>query len=184
MSKLSKWFPFKRGEKVPVKRGEAQKQQATAPLAQLQRDINRAFESFWNDPFGSMLARPFAPFESLDEWFGDFAPSTFTPSIDIADKGKNIEVTAELPGMTADDVELQLSDNVLTLRGEKKLEDTKEEEGYYRTERSYGYFQRTIPLPVEVDGEKAEANFKDGVLTVRLPKVKEETKRRIEVKSS
>jgi HSP20 family protein len=152
-------------------------------VAQLQRDINRAFESFWNEPFSAMLRRPFSAFDRMDSWFGDFSSSSFSPSIDVADEGKKLKITAELPGMSADDIELHVRENVLTLKGEKKVEESREEEGFYRTERSYGYFQRSIPLPVEVDDEHAEAEFKNGVLTVRLPKTKTEKGRHIEVKS-
>lgn len=182
MTKLSKWFPFKRGDKkVPIKRDEGQ---ASAPVAQLQRDINRAFDGFWNDPFSSMMRRPFSMRDRMDDWFGDFSPSSFSPSIDIADEGKQLKITAELPGMSAEDIELHLKDNMLTLKGEKKIEESKEEEGFYRTERSYGYFQRSIPLPVEVDDEHAEAMFKKGVLTVRIPKTETEKGKQIEVKSA
>jgi len=93
-----------------------------------------------------------------------------TPHVDISDKGKELKVSVELPGMDKDDVEVNLDDNALTIRGEKKSEETEEKEGYYMSERSYGAFQRIIPLPVEVDPEKVKAKFKKGVLNIVLPK--------------
>jgi len=87
----------------------------------------------------------------MDEWLGDFSPRMFSPTIDIADEPKHYRVTAELPGMTAGDVELEVEDNALLISGEKKLEQSDDESGYYRTERSWGRFERVIPLPSRVD---------------------------------
>jgi len=93
-------------------------------------------------------------------------------------------VTAELPGLEEEDVEVELSDEGLTIRGEKKQEQEERGEGYYRAERTYGAFQRFIDLPCEVDGEKAEAEFRNGILTVILPKRPEEqgNRKKIQIK--
>lgn len=135
------------------------------------------FDRVLADPF-SALTHGWPDIAGLDRWYGDFSPAKFAPSIDIADEKKHLRITAELPGLEEKDVDLTVQEGVLVIRGEKKLENVTEEDGYYRTECSYGSFERAIPLPVEVDAERAEATFKRGVLTVRLPKVGGETARR------
>lgn len=165
MKSLKKWLPFKRGEKdVPVKHA-ASSSEHNHPLMQMRREMDTLFDRFMNDPFGMSLWST-----DFDGWYGDFSPTRFAPSIDIADEKKHIRVTAELPGMEEKDVQVTLNDDALVIRGEKKLEETHEDEGYYRTERSYGVFERAIPLPVEIDVDRVEATFKKGLLTVRLPK--------------
>ena len=122
----------------------------------------------------------------MDRWFGDFSPSRFSPSVEVSDEGKALKVTAELPGMEKDDVKLQLEGNMLVISGEKKSESENKDEGVFRTERYYGYFQRAVPLPEDVDREKAEADFKKGVLTIVLPKTAEtiESRRTIPINAS
>jgi HSP20 family protein len=92
------------------------------------------------------------------------------PRVDAADTDKEIKVSVELPGLDDNDIEVSLTKETLTIKGEKKEEKGKD---YYRSERSFGSFTRTIPLPVEIDAEKAEASSKKGVLTVNLPKTKQ-----------
>ena len=96
--------------------------------------------------------------------------------MDVAEDGKEITLTAELPGLDEKDVEILLSNNVLTIKGEKKSEQEKKEKDYYRVERSYGSFSRTIPLPEGIDADKVNASFKKGVLTVTVPKLPEAQK--------
>ena len=125
------------------------------PLATLQRDMNRAFEAFWSHasrPFGGLAA------------FGNGVPRS-----DVVETDNGVEVTIELPGLEQKDVEVTLTDEALTIRGEKQIERKEEKRGYYVSERSYGSIFRTIPLPAGVDSDKAEAMFKNGVLTIRLP---------------
>ncbi|WP_028895584.1 Hsp20/alpha crystallin family protein [Syntrophorhabdus aromaticivorans] len=109
--------------------------------------------------------RGLSPFE----WRTD----TFAPKVDVKDEDGRIVIEAELPGMTEKDVEVSLSGDSITIRGEKKRETEEEKENYYRLERVYGSFERTLPLPAEVETDKAEAKFKNGVLSVLLPKTKE-----------
>ena len=125
------------------------------PLATLQRDMNRAFESFW-----SQASRPFGGLAG----FGEGAPRS-----DVVETDAGVEVSVELPGLEEKDVEVTLTDEALTIRGEKKIERREEKKGYYVSERSYGSVYRSIPLPAGVDSDKAEATFRNGVLTVRLP---------------
>ena len=103
---------------------------------------------------------------------------SFTPRVDISESDKEFQVTAELPGMDEKNLDISLANSVLTLKGEKKEEKEDKRKDYYRMERSYGMFSRTIPLPEGVDLEKVEASFREGVLTVTLPKMVEAQKER------
>ncbi|MGZ5710421.1 MAG: Hsp20/alpha crystallin family protein [Burkholderiales bacterium] len=105
-----------------------------------------------------------------DRWFGDFSPSIFEPRIDVIDDDDALRVSAELPGMERQDLEILVENKTLLLSGEKKLESKSNEKGCYRTERAFGRFQRAIPLPDGIDLEHAEATFDKGVLTIRIPK--------------
>ena len=118
-----------------------------------------------------LLHDPFAGLGQLDRWFGDFSPHLFHPRIDLVDDGDALRLTAELPGMERQDVEILVEEDALVLPGEKKLESTSEEQGCYRLERAFGSFQRVSPLPDGVDTAQAEARFYKGVLTIRLPKI-------------
>ena len=93
------------------------------------------------------------------------------PRIDIKDKKDAIEVKAELPGMNEEDVEIEIADGVMTISGEKKAEKEESEEGYYYKESHTGTFSRSFTLPAEVKEEKAEAEMKNGVLKVTIPKI-------------
>ncbi|NIP28100.1 MAG: Hsp20/alpha crystallin family protein [Phycisphaerae bacterium] len=141
-----------------------------SPLYPLRRRVNRLFDEFV-DEFG---LRPFTE-----------RGVEFYPSVDITENEREIKVSAELPGLSEDDIDVSLTHNLLTIRGEKKAERKDEGENYYRLERSYGAFQRSIPLPVEVEADKVEATFKNGVLTITLPKSAEAQQRtkKITVKS-
>lgn len=142
------------------------------PLAALQRDMNQVFESFWNR-FGRGLDMPDWP------WRGSEVKS------DIVETKDAVEVSIELPGMDMKDINVTVANDMLTIKGEKKVERQEEKKGYYMSERSYGAIYRTIPLPPGVDGDKAEAAFKNGVLTIRLPQTPEAQARikHVEVKS-
>lgn len=143
------------------------------PLLNLQRDINRVFDDFW-----SRFDRSAGVSNGLLSVTG--------PRTDVTETDEAVDVSVELPGMDEKDIDVSLSDDVLTIRGEKKAEREEKKKGYYLAERSYGSFYRSIPLPPGVDSEKAEAQFKKGVLTVTLPKTPEAQAkvRKIEVKAS
>ena len=117
-----------------------------------------------------MLFNPFSAFGSLDRWFGDFSPGAVIPQLDVVDEGDALRITAELPGMDRDDIELLLQDDVLVIRGEKKQERKGEEKGCYRLERAFGSFQRVIPLPAGLDTDRVEAEFDKSVLSIRIRK--------------
>ena len=153
--------PWKWGEKkVPVKRDGNQD-----PVYELQKGTNRLF----NELFGDFGLAPFGAFGGQND--------AFQPQIDVSENDKAITVSAELPGLDENDIQVSLAHNVLTISGEKKEEKEDKGQNYYRMERSYGSFQRSIPLPVEVVADKVDATFKKGVLTVILPKTPEAQKR-------
>ena len=112
---------------------------------------------------------------------GEETMGAWSPSCDIYEEGDSIIVKAELPGVEKSDIDVQVENNVLTLRGERKRDKEVKSENLYRTERYYGAFSRSFTLPVTVDTEKIRAEYKDGVLQVTLPKVEEAKPRRIQV---
>ncbi|NIX37231.1 MAG: Hsp20 family protein, partial [Nitrospinaceae bacterium] len=107
------------------------------------------------------------------------------PKMDISETDKEFKITAELPGMDEKDIDVSVSNDVLTLKGEKKAEKEEKKSNYYRMERSYGTFQRSIPLPAEIEKDQIQATFKKGILTVVIPKSEKAVKERksIEIKS-
>jgi len=114
--------------------------------------------------------------------FGNEEPmSSWAPLCDIYEDGEGIAVKAELPGVDRSDIDIQVENNVLTLRGERKREKEVKTENLCRTERSYGTFSRSFTLPITVDTEHIKAEYKDGVLHVTLPKVEEAKPRKIKV---
>lgn len=142
-------------------------------------DDDRSFETFRTEmeSLHRSIDRLFA-----DAWGGSLAPSllseTWTtgkiaPRLDVAEDDKAFHVSVELPGMNDKDVAVTVDDRVLTIRGEKKEEKEKKDKDVFRRERAYGSFRRTIELPGDVDSAKIEAKFKDGILTIDLPKTKE-----------
>lgn len=107
--------------------------------------------------------------------------TTWSPAVDIFETENAIVVKAELPGLSKDDIEVQIHDGVLTLKGERKFEKEVKEENYHRIERAYGGFQRSFSLPSSVEEDKIKASFKDGVLEVDLPKAEAVKPKQIKV---
>ena len=141
------------------------------PFLSLREAMNRLFdESFW-DPFD--LSR--SALEPLRY--------TFFPKVDISETDKEVRVVANIPGIDPKKIEVEASEDSLSLRGE--IEEEKEEKGKrtYRLEREYGSFKRELSLPAKVRPEKASASAKNGVLTIILPKAEEEKKKRLKVKA-
>src|SRR5438132_10995930 len=137
-----------------------------SPLASFHREIDRLFSDLTSAPVFSRFGE-----------FGGLTPNW--PNIDVKDKGDEVMIIAEVPGLTDNDVELFVDNGMLTIRGEKKGET--EERGY--SERFYGKFERQIPLPSGIDQEHCKADFRDGLLTVHLPKTREaaESKKKISI---
>jgi HSP20 family protein len=121
----------------------------------------------------------------MQPFWGREAGWSGAPVVDVAEREKDYEITAELPGMDEKDIEVSLSDDVLTIKGEKKEEKEERQKDYHVSERRYGSFQRSLRVPDGVDANKIEAKFKNGVLTLILPKSPEaqKKKKKIEVKS-
>lgn len=137
-------------------------------------ELDRMFNRFMGRPFGLMRWPRIWP-EAFEAGF---------PSVDIFEEADNVVVKAEIPGVKKEDLTVNVTENAITISGEKKKEEKAEEKDYYRYERSYGAFSRTLPLPVEVQSDKAKAKFSEGVLEVKVPKTakakKKEVKLRIE----
>ncbi len=106
----------------------------------------------------------------------------WAPRVDIVEENGNYELTADLPGLKKDDIKIEIHDNMLTLRGEKKIEEEKKEKSYRLAERCYGEFVRTFTLPENVNKDTIEAEFKDGVLKLTIPKTEQPKPAQIEVK--
>jgi HSP20 family protein len=108
----------------------------------------------------------------MDRWFRGGRESEWgmwMPSIDVRERDNQLIINADLPGLNSEDVKIEVNDEGLVIRGERKREHEEQKEGYYRTERSYGTFYRLVPLPEGANVEQAKANFKDGVLEVTVP---------------
>lgn len=130
--------------------------------------------------------------DAIDRMFDDvlatprmaFVPPMAVPMINIRDTEKAVIVEAELPGVKEDDIDLEITDDALTIKGEKKSEQETKEKDYFRREFSYGSFVRTIALPTAVESDKAEAEMKNGVLTITLPKEQQALpkKKKIQIK--
>jgi HSP20 family protein len=120
--------------------------------------------------------------QMLRNWGGELEGRTFSPAVDIYEDADAIYLKAELPGIKPDDVNIDIENRVLTIRGERKLERDEKREGYRRIESSYGAFTRSFALPESVVADKVDAEIEDGVLKLRIPKQAEATAKRIPVK--
>lgn len=140
------------------------------PFQHLERmgsEMDRLWDSFFED----------RPTVWSRDWTGDWLPS-----LDLAETKNEFVVKAEVPGMTAKDIDIALTEGVLSIRGEKKQEKEEKEENYHFVERSYGSFSRAIRLPGGVQSGKIKASYKDGVLKVTLPKSEEAKKKEVRIK--
>ena len=134
----------------------------------LQDEVNRTFDSFWSK----------AP-TRREDW--GVSEGSWSPRVDIEETDKDVLVTAEIPGMSKEEVKIDIRNNTLTLSGEKKQEKEIKEKNYYRLERRYGSFQRSFVIPAEIDRDKVKASYKDGILSITLPKTKEGQTKKIDV---
>lgn len=133
-------------------------------------EMERMFEEFFRRPF-SLIGPSWLP------RFGLLEREEISPTVDIFEEGGDVVVKAELPGMKKEDIDVNITDDTITISGEKKKEEKVEKKNYYRLERSHGSFTRSFRMPTEVQTDKAKANFKDGVLEVRIPKTEEAKKK-------
>jgi HSP20 family protein len=160
-----------------------------SPFALMRRmmdDMDRVFEDFGlsrgfgrDFGLGRGLLSPFWGNAGTDLWSDvtDGGAALWSPAVEVLEKGDKLVVRAEIPGVSREDVNVDITDDALTIEGERRQESEDRGEGFYRSERSYGRFLRTIPLPEGVNAENAEAKFKDGVLEVTLPAPKRERTR-------
>ena len=135
-------------------------------ITDLSREMNRLFDSFLRG-------------EPTDE---GLATSYWTPAVDILEQDDAYTLEAELPGLKKDDVKISVQNNVLTLRGEKTDERRESKKGYLRMETNFGSFTRSFTLPTTINSSKIEAEFKDGILKIHIPKAEEAKPKTIEVK--
>jgi HSP20 family protein len=152
------------------------------PFMDLRRQIDRLFDEVqWDWP----LAATRNVFDIEPFWGGERSRGK-APAVDVAQHDKGYEVTAELPGLDVSNIDLKYADGVLTIKAEKKEEKEEKKKDYYLSERRYGSFQRSISLPNGIETDKIEAKFKNGVLTVTLPKTAEAKKseKKITVKAA
>jgi len=127
--------------------------------------------------FEELLRRPFSLGPS---WFPRLRMpemEEISPTVDIFEEAGDVVVKAELPGMRKEDIDVKLTENTVTISGEKKKEEKVEKKNYYRMERSYGSFTRAFSLPAEVQTDKAKAQFTEGILQIRVPKTEEAKKK-------
>jgi HSP20 family protein len=144
------------------------------PFDVLRNQVDRLFHDFQNGFLQTPFFRPLPDIESFWRRDLDF---NVTPAIDIVEKDKAFEVTAELPGLDVKDIDIQLANGMLTIKGEKQEEKEEQTKDRYVSERRYGSFRRTLQVPGSVDAENIEASYKSGVLTVTLPKSPEAQKK-------
>jgi len=137
-------------------------------LATLQSEVNRLFNSAFDAPTPGNGG-------SLRRWM---------PAMDLVETDDQFVLRADLPGMSEEDVRIEVEDGTLTVSGERKAEHETKQEGYYRVERGYGAFSRSLTLPRGVDPSAVSANFDRGVLEVRIPKPEERKPRRIEISTA
>lgn len=157
----------KEGSKEVVK---AEPAKALSPF----EEMEKRFEDFFGRPF-SMFGPSWLPRLRMPEM------EMMHPTVDIFEEGNDVVIKAELPGMKKEDIDVQLAENVVTISGEKKKEEKVEKKNYYRVERLFGSFSRSFRLPADVQGDKVKAQFKDGMLEVRLPKTEEAKKKELKV---
>ena len=152
---ISTWSPFK-------------------DLVNMQREMGRLFDGLFADFDGDVRTDP----------FGRSYITPWSPRADVIENDDAYVIKAELPGVNKNDVKITLRDNVLTIKGEKKEEKEEKEKNFHRIERSYGSFERSFALPAGVKNDKVDAAYKDGVLSITLPKAEEAKPKEIEVKAA
>jgi HSP20 family protein len=132
-------------------------------LDSLQSDMNRLFDRFFEGRTGNGTSR---------RWI---------PAMDLLETEDHLVLRGDLPGLTEDDIDIEIKDNVLTVSGERRGDKEEKGEGYYRVERAFGSFSRSLTLPQGVDADRVEANFDKGVLEVRIPKPAEAKPTRVQI---
>ena len=137
-------------------------------LQTVQNEMNRLFNTFFDSP-------------SPSNGGGHAVARRWIPAMDVVETGDHFVLKADLPGLSENDVKIELEENVLTISGERKVEHEQKGEGYYRVERSFGAFSRSLTLPEGVDADAIKANFDNGVLEVRIPKPEQQKPRKVQI---
>ena len=170
LKKLAPWNWFKKEDEmdhtVPVKhseRGGYFPERRYDPTLPIHRDIDRLFDSFWRG-FSPLTMGGSGFFPSLGE------TGILKPKVDLSATEQEYLLTVEIPGVSEKDVTVDVSGNTMTIKGEKKQEKEEKDKNYYRIERSYGSFQRVLSLPEDVNQESIKASFKNGVLSITMPR--------------
>jgi HSP20 family protein len=150
---------------------ERRRESDFSPLERFQRRMNSLFDDFFSD-WGSDISTS-----------DTLASREFTPQIDIREDDKKVYIDAELPGLDKGDIEIEIKNNILTISGEKKHEKEEKDKEYHRVERSYGYFERSVRIDSDVEEDKIKASYKNGVLSIDIPKKEgsESKKRKISI---
>lgn len=156
---------------IPVGSERGLTRAASNPFSVLQQEIDRLFEGF---------SRGFAGFPT----FQSIPSRELMPSMDLSENDKEIEITTELPGLEEKDIQLNVADNVLTIRGEKKNEREETKKDYHLVERSYGSFTRSVQLPDGVNADNIKAVMSKGVLKVTVPKPAPAQTKKIDIKAA
>ncbi|HLT91134.1 MAG TPA: Hsp20/alpha crystallin family protein [Woeseiaceae bacterium] len=171
---LGEMVPWRWGSLRRAGRDERSLESFRDSIASLHREMDRLFESLWQDGFG------------LSPLAGDWTRLEPVPRLDVSEDDKGFTVKVDLPGMDEKNVDVTLTDRVLTIRGRREEDTESKDKDYYRRERTFGAFRRSIEIPAEVDVSKISASFKKGVLTIELPKTPaaQEKVKRIEVKAA
>jgi len=154
-------------------KAELVKKEEAHPISTFE-EMESNFDRFLHHPF-SMMMRPGWPAFDFPKM------GAIAPSVDIFEEKGQMVIKAEMPGTSKEDVNVSITENTMTISGEKKQEEKVEKKNFYRVERSYGSFRRSFRLPENVNGDQAKASFKDGVLEIRLPKTKEGKQKKITI---
>jgi HSP20 family protein len=170
---IKKWIPwnwFKKEEEdasraVPAKHAPSKEHELAHDNAILQfhHEVDRLFDK----AFGNFGLSPFRFNQSMRTRLND---GLLKPTLDLGATDREYTIAVEIPGVDEKDVKVEISNDTLTIQGEKKLENEEKGKSYYRMERSYGSFQRTLSLPEDADQDNVAANFKKGILTVTMPR--------------
>ena len=176
LEKLNPWNWFKHEEdtalaaSVPVRKGENLTVSSASPLdsfVQLHRDMDRLFDetfrSFGMPGLGRFGNDNFMPLRDVSQ--------SFKPSTDVSGNEEQYEISVDLPGMKEGDVSIELKDRILTIKGEKETKTDNDDKKYYRVERYYGAFQRTLALPEDAAADDIQATLKDGLLKITVPRI-------------
>jgi len=154
---------------IPWKNKRSSERTELAPVGRLRAEMDRLFDNFFREGIGDGFDRLLAPVTGHG------------PMLDVTEDEKSITVKADLPGVEPADIDVRVSGDLLTICGEKKEEHEEKRAGYRHTERRFGSFQRSVRLPGEVDPDKVEAEYRHGVLTIRMERAPGTVRKRIAV---